>query len=103
MRGARPALSAEGLEVLGWSEVPGRETWEAFWDGGPRNKDGGGSRSSLGLAFGDWDILACWNVARPKKLSANLGRGSAYIRTVLVPCFVVQWRHLFETILLDKF
>lgn len=45
-------------------EIPGRETWEAFWDGGPRNKDGGGSRRSLGFAFGDCDIFQKKNLEK---------------------------------------
>jgi hypothetical protein len=41
--------------------VPGRETWEAFWEGGPRNRAGGGSRSSLAFVFGDGDIVTFLN------------------------------------------
>ena len=33
--------------------VPGRDNWDAFRDGGPRKRDGGGSRTCLGLDNGD--------------------------------------------------
>jgi hypothetical protein len=47
------------LEVFGAVVTPGRETWEAFWEGGPRKSEGGGSRSSFARVLGDCDILTC--------------------------------------------
>ena len=47
------------LEVFGAVMTPGIETWEAFWEGGPRKSDGGGSRSIFARDFGDCDILTC--------------------------------------------
>jgi hypothetical protein len=47
------------LEVFGAVVTPGRETWEAFWEGGPRKSEGGGSLSSFARVLGDCDILTC--------------------------------------------
>lgn len=47
------------LEVFDAVVTPGRETWEAFWEGGPRNSEGGGSRSNFARVLGDCDILTC--------------------------------------------
>ena len=41
--------------------VAERETWEAFWEGGPRKSEGGGSRTCLARGLGD-SILRSWNV-----------------------------------------
>ena len=54
MRGARVGFR---LEELGAEVTPGRETWEAFWEGGPRKSVGGGSRSNFALVMGDCDIF----------------------------------------------
>jgi hypothetical protein len=34
---------ALGTRLLPGIRMPGRETCEAFWEGGPRKRDGGGS------------------------------------------------------------
>jgi hypothetical protein len=47
------------LELLGAVATRESETWEAFWEGGPRKSDGGGSRSNFARVFGDCDILTC--------------------------------------------
>lgn len=47
-------LLAPGKRLLPGTKIPGSETWDAFCDGGPRNSEGGGSRS---LPFFDEDIL----------------------------------------------
>jgi hypothetical protein len=44
------------LEVFCAVGAPGRETWEAFWEGGPRKREGGGSRRSFARVLGDCDI-----------------------------------------------
>jgi hypothetical protein len=55
MRGAREGFREEGFGrgTATGGRVPERETWEAFWEGGPRNREGGGSRRCLGLDLGD--------------------------------------------------
>ena len=72
MRGARVGFR---LEVFGTVVAPGSETCEAFWDGGPRNSEGGGSRSNLARVLGDCDILTC---CRPNA-AVVLPRGSWWI------------------------
>ena len=60
MSGARCAVFEEGeatafglaTRLLPGIRIPGSETWEAFWDGGPRKSDGGGSLC-FPLLFGD--------------------------------------------------
>ncbi len=54
MRGPRVGFKLAAFEG---AVTPGRETWEAFWEGGPRKSDGGGSRRSCVLVFGDCDIF----------------------------------------------
>lgn len=52
LRGAREVGGGMlGGRVL--ESVLERETWEAFWEGGPRKRDGGGSRRCLGFDLGD--------------------------------------------------
>lgn len=52
--------------------TPGRDTWDAFWDGGPRNNDGGGSRSCFAFVFGDCDIVT-WYYKSTWKVDAEAG------------------------------
>jgi hypothetical protein len=60
--GARAGLRLEGFGGVGTGATPGRETCEAFWEGGPRNKDGGGSRSCLAFVLGEGDIVTWFSI-----------------------------------------
>jgi hypothetical protein len=57
MRGALAGFRLEGFGGGGTGATPGRETCEAFCEGGPRKRDGGGSRSCLAFVFGEEDII----------------------------------------------